>query len=101
MFGKLGDMMGRLKEMKAKAEEAKQNLENSRISVDGAGGDIQLEINGNKKVLRLHISPGLQFGDTAVLEENLKSTLNKAVAEADKLFEEEMKKAAGGIIPGF
>ncbi len=100
MFGKLGDMMGRIKEMKEKAEEAKQTLELSRIHTEGAGGDIKLEINGNRKLMRLQIAPGLQHGDTKVLEEQLLVTFNKAVAEADKLFEDEMKKAAGGILPG-
>jgi nucleoid-associated protein EbfC len=100
MFGKLGDMMGRIKEMKEKAEEVKQVLEQTRISSEGAGGDIQLEMNGNRKLLSLQIAPGLQHGDTKVLEEQLLLTFNKAVAQADKVFEEEMKKAAGGILPG-
>ncbi len=100
MFGKLGDMMGRIKEMKEKAEEVKQSLELSRILTEGAGGDIKIEMNGNRKLLRLQIAPGLQHGDTKVLEEQLLATFNKAVAEADKVFEEEMKKAAGGILPG-
>lgn len=100
MFGKLGDMMGRIKEMKEKAEEVKQTLEHSRINTEGAGGDIKIEMNGNRKLIRLQIAPGLQHGDTKVLEEQLLQTLNKAMALADKLFEEEMKKAAGGILPG-
>ena len=100
MFGKLGDMMGRIKEMKEKAEEVKHSLELSRILTEGAGGDIQLEMNGNRKLIHMKIAPGLQHGDTKVLEEQLVLTFNKAVAQADKLFEEEMKKAAGGILPG-
>ncbi len=100
MFGKLGDMMGRIKEMKEKAEEVKQVLEQTRISSEGAGGDIKLEMNGNRKLMRLQIAPGLQHGDTKVLEEQLLHTFNKAVAKADTLFEEEMKKAAVGILPG-
>lgn len=100
MFGKLGDMMGRIKEMKEKAEEAKQFLELSRINTEGAGGDIKIEMNGNRKLIRLQIAPALQHGDTRVLEEQLMQCFNKAVAEADKRFEEEMKKAASGLLPG-
>ena len=100
MFGKLGDMMGRSKEMKEKGEEVKQSLELSRIYTEGAGGDIKIEMNGNRKLIRLQIAPGLQHGDNNVLQEQLLLTFNKAVAEADKVFEEEMKKAAGGFLPG-
>src|SRR4051812_23482255 len=100
MFGKFGDMMGKLQEMKQKAEEIKSRLSETELKVDGAGGDIKIIITGNRKIKDLKIAPALQHGDTIELEEQLQVTLNKALAEAEKLNEEEMKKAAGGLIPG-
>jgi len=100
MFGKLGDMMSRIKEMKQKAEEVKQQLELTKIKVEGAGGDIQIEMNGNRKLLFLKIDPALQHGDNKELEQHLLNAFNKASMEAEKVFEDEMKKAAGGILPG-
>ena len=100
MLGKFGDMMGKLQEMKQKADEIKLKLDNTIIKIDGAGGDIKIEITGNKKIESLTIASGLQHGDKDELEEQLTVTLNKAIEAADKLNEQEMKKAAGGMLPG-
>lgn len=100
MFGKFGDMMGKLQEMKQKADEAKQNLDNTLISCEGASGDIKIEITGNKLVKFISISPALQHGDKEELEKHLLSTINKAIEKAEAANQEEMKKAASGLLPG-
>ena len=100
MFGKLGDMMGKLQEMKQKAEEVKARLAEKSVKVEGAGGDIKIEISGDRKIKNLGIAASLQHGDKNELEEQLLVTINKAIAEADKINEDEMKKAASGLIPG-
>lgn len=100
MFGKLGDMMGKLQEMKQRAEESKSRLNDTIIKTEGAGGDIQVELNGNREFKRLTISEALQHGNKQELEIQLLNTLNKAIKEADKINEAEMKKAASGLLPG-
>ena len=100
MFGKLGDMMGKLQEMKQKADEIKDKLDDITLNVDGAGGDIKIEITGNRKNKNIKIAPALQHGSKEELEEQLTVTINKAIEAADKLNEEELKKAAGGLLPG-
>jgi DNA-binding protein YbaB len=100
MFGKIGDMMGKLQEMKKRAEETKQRLGDTIIKTEGAGSDIKLELNGNRELKSLSISAALQHGDKSELEKHLLLTLNKALKEADHINEEEMKKAASGLLPG-
>jgi hypothetical protein len=100
MLGKFGDMMGKLQEMKQKADEIKLKLDGTIIKTEGAGGDIVIEITGNKKIKSLSIASALQHGDKEELEEQLTVTLNKAIEAADKLNEQEMKKAAGVMLPG-
>src|SRR3954469_12742472 len=100
MFGKLGDMMGKLQEMKERADEIKAQLDITVLKTEGAGGDIKIEITGNRKIKSLTIAPALQHGDKEELEEQLTVALNKAIEAADKVNEEEMKKAAGGLLPG-
>ena len=100
MLGKFGDMMGKLQEMKQKTDEIKLKLDDTIIKTEGAGGDIVIEITGNKKIKSLTIASALQHGDKEELEEQLTVTLNKAIEAADKLNEQEMKKAAGGMLPG-
>ncbi len=100
MFGKLRDMMGKLQEMKQKAEEIKASLAEKSIKVEGAGGDIKIEIGGDRIIKDLKVSSSLQHGNKEELEEQLLVTINKAIAQADKMNEEEMKKAASGLLPG-
>lgn len=100
MFGKFGDMMGKLQEMKQKADEAKEKLDGTLLVVEGAGGDIRIEITGNREIKKLSIAPGLQHGGKEELEEQLLVTLNKAIDQANTLNEAEMKKAASGLLPG-
>jgi len=97
MFGKFGDMMGKLHEMKQKADEIKKKLENTVINSETAG--IKIEINGNRKVNSVVIPESLA-GDKAELEKNLRDAVNKAIADADRVNEDEMKKVAGSMLPG-
>jgi len=100
MFGKMGDMMGKLQEMKKKADEIKVKLDNMTLHAEGAGGDIKVEITGNRKINSITISPSLQHGDKALLEQELRTTINNAILMANVANEDEMKKAASGILPG-
>ena len=100
MFGKLGDMMGKLQEMKKVADEIKTKLDNTILTVDGAGGDIKITITGNREIKSLQIAPALQHGDKEELEEQLVVTLNKALFKANEVNEGEMKKVAGSMLPG-
>lgn len=92
--------MGKLQEMKQKADEIKLKLDNTIIDVEGAGGDIKISITGNREIKSLSISPALQHGDKDELEEQLTVALNKSLIKANELNENEMKKAASGMLPG-
>lgn len=100
MFGKLGDMMGKLQEMKQKTEEIKAKLDTTILKVDGAGGDIKIEINGNRQIKKLEIASALQHGDKEELEEQLLVALNRALEKAEAVNESEMKSVAAGMLPG-
>src|SRR4051812_21722302 len=100
MFGKVGDMMSKLKEAKRIADEIKEKLDNTILSVDAAGGDIKIEITGTRKIKSITIAPSLQHSDKQQLEEQLIKAINLAIEKADKTNEEEMKKVAGGLMPG-
>jgi len=100
MFGKMGDMMGKLQEMKKVADDIKVKLDNTLLTVEGAGGDIKITITGNRDIKSLTIAPSLQHGDKEELEEQLVVTLNKALFKANEVNENEMKKVAGSMLPG-
>lgn len=93
-------MMGKLQEMKQKADEIKSRLDDLVLTTEGAGGDIKIEISGNRRIRSVSIASALQHGDKQELEEQLVVTLNKAIEAAGKINEEEMKQAASGMLPG-
>jgi nucleoid-associated protein EbfC len=100
MFGKLGDIMGKLQEMKRMAEEIKRKLDDITLTSESAGGEIKIEISGSRKIRKLQISDSLKAGSKEKLEQELTAALNKALEEADKINNDEMKKVAGGLMPG-
>jgi len=100
MFGKMGDMLGKLQEMKQKADEIKNKLDGITLNTEGASGDIKIAITGNRKIKSIQIAPALQHGNKEELEDQLAVAINKAIEAADRMNEEEMKKAAGGLLPG-
>ncbi len=100
MFGKLGDMMGKLQEMKQRAEEVKKALDARTFKIKGAGGELEIEMTGNRKILELSIGENLKQGDKEKLETAILDVLNKALQEVEKIHDEEMKKAASGLLPG-
>lgn len=97
MFGKMGDMMTKLKEAKRIADEIKLKLDTTFVNAEAAGGDIKIEMTGNRKVTSVSIAPALQHGDKNELEKHLLNAMNSALQKAEKLHEEEMKNAAGGL----
>lgn len=100
MFGKMGDMMGKLKEMKQKADEIKLKLDTTIIKVEGAGGDIEISITGNREIKSLTIADALQHGNKKELEAQLLATINKALLKANETNEHEMQQIASGMLPG-
>lgn len=93
-------MMGRLQEMKQKADAVKEKLDATEMDVTSAGGDIRITITGTRRIRSLQIAPSLQHGDKEELEEQLMVAFNRAIETADKTNEEEMKRVAGGLLPG-
>ena len=100
MFGKLGDMMGKLQEMKQQADAVKSKLQQVLLHAEAAGGDIRIEINGNREIKHVHIAPALQHGDAEELQDQLVVALNRAIKLADEAHEKEMRTVAAGMLPG-
>ena len=92
--------MGKLQEMKQKADEIKSKLNTVLLKSESAGGDIKIDITGNRCIRSINIASALQHGDAHELQAQLVAAVNKAIAAADQVNEEEMKQAASGMLPG-
>ena len=94
MFG------GLLEKAKQAQEEMKERLSEMRIRKSIDNGAIKLEIDGNKKVLSIHIAEELiSEGNKERIEDLMIVLLNKANEDAESKMQEEMKNLAGGILP--
>lgn len=92
------DMMGKLQKQ---MEESKKRLDSIIVEADAGGGAVKVKMTGNREVKSITISDELHKGDKEELEELLTVAVNRAHALAEKAHEDEMRGAAGGILPGF
>ena len=103
MFGDLQGMMGKLKEAQQKVEETKKRLSTVLIDENSSDDKIKITITANREIKAISIDNSL-LNDAEELEDYLIIALNKAIAKATKINEEELAIAAkSGMpnIPGF
>lgn len=94
-----GDMMGKLQEMKQKMEEIKKRLETTTVKADSGDGAITVTANGNKKIVNISVGEEIAKGDREELEDLLVVAINRALEQAEKIHDAEMKGAASGMLP--
>lgn len=96
-----GNMMGKLQEMQQESEKVKARLETISVSGEAEGGLVKVVCNGNRKVTSVEISEELmQENDKEQIEDLTLLAINRAVENAEKVYEAEMKNVAKGMLPG-
>ena len=98
MFGKMFDIMGKLEDAKKNVEEARKRLDNLYIDAEAGNGMVKVTVTGNRKLKSLSIADEA-MQDKEMLEDYLSIALNKALDEAGKMQEEELKRAATEALP--
>lgn len=94
------DILGKLNDMKRQMEEARERLKEMTVHGEAEAGAIRVTANGVRQITDISISPELlNAGDSEVLEDLVTIAVNRALEEARKLEEEEIRKAAGGLLP--
>ncbi len=92
------DIVGKLETAKKNVEAAKKRLDNVLIDAEAGNGLVKVTVTGNRAVKSLSIADeALQ--DKEMLEDYLILALNKALGEAGKMQEAELKKAATDALP--
>ncbi|MFQ3575309.1 MAG: YbaB/EbfC family nucleoid-associated protein [Cytophagales bacterium] len=99
MFDML-NMLGKAKDLQAKVQETKDRLAVTVIDALSDDQLVKVTINGKKQVLNLEIAESIQNKEQHDLMKNsVLSALNKAMAEMDKIYVEELKKSTEGLLP--
>jgi len=98
-----GGMQGMLKQVQKMQEEMQRvqgELGNLTVSEEAGGGMIKATANGNKEIISLEIDPQvINKEEKEILEDLVVAAVNKAIASASRIAEEEMAKVTKGMIP--
>lgn len=92
------DMMGRLQEMQLKMEESKKRLDRITVTGEAAGGKVEVTATGNRRITAVKIDDELLQTDREELEDLLVVALNRALENADRVWDAEMKGMAGNML---
>jgi DNA-binding YbaB/EbfC family protein len=95
------DLLQKLGSLKSKMEEAKSRLDH--VSVEGYAGDreVVVTMTGNRKLTRIDIAQHLLLPERKEeVEELIETAMNRALEQAEKVFEAEMKSAGRDLLPG-
>jgi len=90
--------MKQLQQMKEQMDAAKERL--NHVSVKGECQGITVVANGNKKIIEVVIPQSLGNADREELAELIVNATNKALENAESVFESEMRGMAGGLMGG-
>ena len=96
-----GNMMGKLQEMQQKTEEIKKRLDTINVKGDAENGLVTVTSTGNRKITAIQISDELmKENDKEQIEDLCILAVNRALEQAEKVYETEMKDVAKGMLPG-
>ena len=98
MFGDMMGMMGKLKETQQRVADTKKRLDTVYLQEENTDQSIVVTINGNRKIREIKIDSEL-LKDKEQLEDNLVTTLNKAIEKATQMNEAELAAAAKEGMP--
>lgn len=95
------DLFGKLQEAQQKMNESKDRLKHITVEGEAGNGAVKVVVTGDREVKSIGIDPALLEGDRKEeLEDLLISALNRALKNAENVWESEMKNAAGGMLGG-
>ena len=94
-----GNMMERLQEMQQKTDDAKRRLDSITVTGEAPNNAIEVEMTGNRKIKNVKFNIDLSTADKEELEDLLVIAFNKALENAENVYESEMKTVAMGMLP--
>jgi nucleoid-associated protein EbfC len=97
----LGDLFSKLQEAQQKMQEGKQKLGDVVVDGEAGNGMVKVSVTGNREIKTISIDNQLLAPDKREeLEDLLVTALNRALKNAEQVWEEEMKDVAGGMLGG-
>ena len=92
--------MGKMEEAKKAMEESKIRLGTISVESESGNGAVKVTANGIKKITGLKIDEELvKKGDIEQISDLVIVAVNRAIEQAEKIYDAEMQNAARGILP--
>ena len=100
----LQQLMQMGQQLQARITKLQETLGSQKVTASAGGGMVSATVDGKGEVKQIRIDPAcVDQNDVEMLEDLVVAAVSQAQTKARQLYEEEMKKAAGGLpmqIPG-
>lgn len=104
MNNNLQQLMQLGQQLQSKMTKLQESLETKKISAASGGGMVTATVDGKGRIKQVQIDPTcVDPSDVEMLEDLVLAAVSEAQAKAASEYEEEMKKATGGLpmnLPG-
>jgi len=100
MKGGMPGMMKQIQKMQEDMAKMQAELGNKTVTEEAGGGMIKVIANGNKEIVSVEIDPQVIVAEEKeILEDLIVAAVNKALASAKKMEEDEVAKLTKGMLP--
>jgi DNA-binding YbaB/EbfC family protein len=100
----LQQLMRLSQQLQSKMNELQESLESTTLSASSGGGMVTVTVDGKGQVKQVQIDPTcVDPRDVEMLEDLVLAAMNEAQSKARGAYEQEMRKATGGLpmnLPG-
>ena len=94
----IGKLLSGAIEMQSKLAAVQASLATRRIEGTAGGGMVRAIVDGQMRVIDIQIEPQMvETGDTDMLGDLCAAAVNAALTNAQRIAQEEMQKATGGL----
>ncbi len=97
----LGELLNRAREVQERLARVQRELAGRTVEGSAGGGLVTVVASGELRIRSVRIEPQLlEGGDREMLGDLLAAAVNAALANAQRMIQEEMQRAAGGLSLG-
>lgn len=95
----MGDIMKQAQRMQEKMQKIQDELADLQVEASSGGGMVTVVANGKQEIMEVRIDKQVvDPEDVEMLEDLVVAAVNQAMEKAQELANEEMGKAAGGML---
>lgn len=94
--GDVGGLLAKAQQMQERLVQLQQELARRSVEAQAGGGMVTVVATGDLRIRSVRIEPSLlESGDLEMLQDLVAAAVNAALAQAQRMVQEEMQKAAG------